>query len=69
MRRNLVAVQHQKRFHGGVPDARVAVEKYVILNQREGQRRRLRERIRVQLLAIECQPRLCKRGLEKAKIT
>lgn len=69
MRHQLVAVQDQKRFHGGVPDALIAVEEYVILNQRKAQRTRLRDRIRVQRLAIKCEPRLCKRGLEQAKIT
>jgi hypothetical protein len=69
MRHQLVAVQYQKRFHGGVPDALVAVEKYVVLNQRKAQCTRLRDRIRAQLVTIECEPRLCKRGLEQAKIT
>ena len=50
---DLGAVEYQERLHGGMPDALVAIDKGVALNQRHTQRRGLLRESGVQLITTE----------------
>jgi len=50
---DLGAVEHEEGLHGCVPDALVAVDEWVVLNQREAQRRRLLDHGRIESDAAE----------------
>jgi hypothetical protein len=54
----LKAVEDQERFHRRVPDALVAVHEGMVLDQREGQRRRLLHHGWVEFLSAEGHLRL-----------
>lgn len=50
---DLGAVEDKEGFHGGVPDALVAVDERVVLNQREAHRRGLLDHRWIQIAATE----------------
>ena len=50
---DLGAVEDEEGLHGGVPDSLVAVDEWVVLNQREAQRRGLLNHGRIEIDAAE----------------
>jgi len=51
---DLGTVEYQERFPGGMPDALVAIDKWVALNQRHTQHRGLLRERGIQVITTEC---------------
>ena len=66
---DLRAVENEKCFHGSVPYSLVAIDKGVVLNQREAERCRLINQRGIQIGAAKGSLRLDDRRLKCAKIT
>jgi hypothetical protein len=67
-RLDLTAVKHKERFHRGVPDALVAIQKRVVSNEGEAQRGSLVRQREVEIDAVKARSRLCQRGIESTEV-
>src|SRR2546422_2224788 len=65
---DLGAVEYQERLHGGMPDALVAIDERVALNQRQAQRRALINEGGIQVNTIERGLGLGDGGLQRTKV-
>jgi len=64
----LGAIEHQKCFERRVTDALIAVDKGMIVDQRERERGGLRRQVRIEVLARERRPRLRHRRFQCTEI-
>jgi len=64
----LLPVQEQHRLHRRMPDPLVAVHKGVIRDERESERRRLRDQVRIEILAAERLAGLSNGGFQQAQV-
>ncbi len=67
-RLDLAAVEHQESFHRGVPDALVAIQKRVVMNEGETQRGSLVHQREVEIYAAEGRSRLSECGIESTQV-
>ena len=65
---DLGTVEYQERFHGGMPDALVAIDKWVALNQRHTQHRGLLRERGIQVITTECGLGLGDCGLQRTEV-